>query len=509
MRTVCSFLTIALMAGLSLTAFGDLQNVQVGGSIRIRGNWYSGSSGPDKFTALRYPATPGRQAVTSPFFGWNDKANTGASVEQRTLLNVKADFTDNVSAFIEFDCYDVWGEDFRSNYLTGVDARPGTINDISLYQGYIEAKEMFGTPLSVRVGRQELKFGSGWLVAPNLTSALFYGTSFDAIRATYKTDRFSVDAFGAKLAERSPIEEDGDVDFYGVYGSYLGIENVTLDAYWLYLRDAQKQADTNSDPIGEWIERRAGVDRYGPTNLHTLGLRGNGKFGALDFEAEAAYQFGNADSVRATFAGDGLGSLYGPKHANFDNVGANLEVGYTFDAPWTPRIFLGGAYLGGQDNRSVNFGQWVNALVNPFWQPKASVSFNRLFSTWEYSEFMENTDFSNGWVARGGVSVNPTEKLKLSLTGMHCASLAAYHRSWLPPFSFLTTPDATDMGWEAEIIGIYSYSKDLAFEAGYAHLFVDKGLRQGDFSNGNGLIFNGGTAQDDADYLYFETRLSF
>ena len=173
------FVTITL-ADAAISAFADLENVQVGGSIRIRGNWYSGSSGPDNNTTLRYPATAGRFEVDSPF-GWNSDANTLSWVEQRTKLNAKADFTDNVTAFIELDSYDVWGENFRSNYLTGVDSRSssgvtstffGNDGDVKVYQAYVEAHEMLGVPLRLRIGRQELHFGSGWLVAPNETAAL-------------------------------------------------------------------------------------------------------------------------------------------------------------------------------------------------------------------------------------------------------------------------------------------------------------------------------------------------
>lgn len=244
------------------------------------------------------------------------------------------------------------------------------------------------------------------------------------------------------------------------------------------------------------------------TNLHTVGLRGHGVVGALDFEAEVAYQFGDANAEGTVFVGEGSVSPYGPKDPSFDNWGANLEVGYTFDVAWQPRAFVGGAYFGGEDNRGPkSFREWLDASFNPHWRPKASVSFNRLFSSWEYSEFMENTDMSNAWIARWGVVLHPTEPFKVSLLGMHCATLEPFRAPGRLPF--ITHGNDTDMGWEAEIIANYGYSPDLLFEAGYAHMFVESGLREGGFSSGNGLIFNGGTAKDDADYVYFETKLSF
>ena len=90
-------------------------------------------------------------------------------------------------------------------------------------------------------------------------------------------DTFSVDAWWSKLAERSPAEEDGDIDFYGVYGTYKGIENVTLDAYWMLVRDARKVANQGSATIiGDWVEEVLDLDEYDPSYLNTVGLRGAG-----------------------------------------------------------------------------------------------------------------------------------------------------------------------------------------------------------------------------------------
>jgi len=57
----------------------------------------------------------------------------------------------------------------------------------------------------------------------------------------------------------------------------------------------------------------------------------------------------------------------------------------------------------------------------------------------------------------------------------------------------------------------YKYSNDLSFTAGYIHFFTGDGLGpgNGNFFCLNGQGFNGGTDDDDADYVYFETTLRF
>jgi hypothetical protein len=554
MRKSLVLLIVAALAMTAMPSFAELQNVLVGGQIRIRGNWFDEAALPDSqvhnnrifqwplvnfwrpgnlnpMAGARWAGIPGRAGIGS-LFSWDDKGGKLSFTEMRTRLNVRADFTEMVSAFIELDSYDVWGEtpvvgaaanDFRSNYITGVDGRANTSDDVEVYQSYIEANEMFGMPLRLRIGRQEINLGSGWLVGTNDEGAFFRGLSFDAVRATYATDVFSVDAFWAKLVERSPLEEDGDTDLYGVYASFLGVENSTFDAYWLLVRDAASRSDTQGGWLGNWIEDLLSVDNYDPTTLHTVGLRGAGKYGAFDFEAEAAYQFGNADSVNFGFRNQGLLSPYGPDGEKFGAWGGNLEVGYTFDMEFQPRVFIGGAYLGGEDNRDVDFVQWLGAMFCPFWSADSSVSFNRLFSNWEYSHFLDNgaADLSNVWLARAGFSVMPTEQLRLEVTGTYYETLEPFSRPWptfwllgnrvspLAGLSFLSEENDTALGWEVAANATYVYSEDLSFELGYAHFFVDDGLEWGNFNNANGLAYNGGQSDKDPNYVYFQTKICF
>src|SRR5690606_21063411 len=107
-------------------------------------------------------------------------------------------------------------------------------------------------------------------------------------------------------------------------------------------------------------ERRfnAGPGIDGKNELFTVGARVAGATSGFDYEAEAAYQFGEAFSSPG---GD----------VEYDAFGVNAELGYTFDNQYAPRVFIGGAYFTGPD----------------FTDTDAELGFNRLFSDWEYSEF--------------------------------------------------------------------------------------------------------------------------
>lgn len=426
-------LFLAVLASIAgSAAWAELQNVELSGNLRIRGNYYNYDSLPD----LSY-------------------------VQERTRLGVKADFTNDITAFVEFDSYGIWGEGFRSNYLTGIDGR-GTA-DVSLYQSYIEARNLWGAPLTLKIGRQELKFGDQFLVGVNDASSDYRGLSFDAIRLTYKTDAFSVDAVASKLAETFKNFGKGDTDFYAVYGSYTGIENTTFDAYWMYVRD-----DGALLPTGNAVD------------IHTIGLRGAGTIGSFDYKAEVAYQFGSVDGLPSACP-----SGFGAADTDYGAFGVNSEVGYTFDCAWSPRPFARFAWLGGGDpDRSV----WSNDRTLPF---------NRLFSNIEYSEFIETTDLSNVFYYALGVDLVPTECIKLQLVGAYFAADEAG-----------PVTNSSGLGWETGLYASYQYSEDLVFRAGYIHFFGQKGLEDA-YIAANGLRQWVGDRDDNYDYLYLETEISF
>jgi len=421
-------LLMSMLLGLAMAASAELQNVEVGGSIRIRGDWFDGEDNNV----------------------WDQ-----AFVEQRTRLSVKADFSEDVTAFIELDEYDIWGEDFRSqNYITGVDNRAaitGGNAEVEVYQAYIEAREMFGTGLRLRVGRQEIALGSQWLVGVNDTSSIFQGLSFDGVMLSYLVeDNFAIHGLWSTLAEGLDDPFENDVDLFGVYASCTAVENMAFDAYWLAVRD--------DGPIASTVVIN-GKDAY----IHTFGMRGAGTIAGFDFEAEAAYQTGQIDWA-------------GRRDLTLDAIGVNLQAGYTIDIEMQPRPFVGFAYFGGIDD--------------------SDLSFNRLFSNWEYSEFLENTDLSNCYVYRAGIDLKPLESVELSAVGA----------------CFVADKDQTDSreaAWEVGVYGAYHYTEDLIFRAGYAHMWADNGIFNRDRITLNGLAPFNDARNEHLNYVFLETELKF
>ena len=415
------FLTTAMAVALvSATSYADLQNIEVGGSIRIRGNGYYGDDA-------------GIIASSTEF------------TEQRTTLKWSADFTDEVGAVIELDNYGIWGTATQDAIGTA-GAGTGT-SAVNLYQAYVELGEAWGSAVDVRIGRQEIQLGSEFLVGNNDTASIYTGLSFDGVTAAYNADTFSITGLAVKLAELDAFvataSADGDTDMYGVYSSYTGREDMVIDAYWLYVRTG----------------RTAGAPDH--VELHTLGARVAGTASQFDYEAEVAFQTGDV----------GTG-------ADWDGIAVNTEFGYTFDSNLQPRLFGGATLLEGPDSTGGDQG------------------FNRLFSDWEYSEFLSNTDLTNIILGRLGISLQATEKIGITIVATHfeldeesAASVVG------ADFGFAGNSEDT-LGQELGFYLTYAYSDDVAMEFGAAHFFPEED-------------YWGAGADDDANYLTAEISISF
>lgn len=504
-------LLLIVLVAVCASAVADLQNVTIGGEIRIRGRYWTHYTGPLDSAGFTAGALQGRAMGSIGNVGRLSHEAGLSFFEQRTALHVNAAFTDDVSAYIDLHYNHRWGNDFRANVVTGVDRASTGASEVRIYQGYIEAAHLFDTPLRLRAGRQELKFGKGFLMGNGLSPTM--GLSFDALRLTYEESNLTVDAFFAKIVEDGGVELDGDVDLYGVYADYKGWEPLAISAYWLWLRDARKQQDTAGSPLDEWLEARLGVDNYKVSNLHTVGFRGYGAKDNWDYDLEVAYQFGPVDNVGAAFRA----TTYGDTAATAGNWAFDAETGYTTELKFQPRFFAGGAWYQGEDNRDA---QWRNVL-NPFAKGDASVSFNRLFSSMWYSTIFDvlGQPFSNFAEVRGGVQMKWNDQLSSTMKAAYYWADAPFNgprtaRILGQPVAFaslLVPPETSsrDLGLLTSISLKYQYSDDLFVCIGWEHLFSGQGMRDGNFIFKNGLQFGGGLDQGDADYLWFDTGLKF
>ena len=513
--------TVAMLL-VACTATAELQNISIGGEIRIRArDWHNvyDTTNPNGLSDPRIPAFLLPNRPIGPFgtvsrYGFYDRGNERDYVEQKTTIDIEADFTDNIRAEVLFESYDQWGTGFRSNYLTGADTSDLGTSDVALSQSFIEIEEMWDKPIVVRIGRQAIGLDKRWLLSEYIGGTITM--PFDGVRVMYLGDQWEIDGWATKLVETGTAEEDGDVDFYGAHATLKIPLDMSMTAYWYFVRDARKLNDTNGTAFLEWIEDAAGRDDYDPTELHTLGTRIQGDIMSWDFDLEAAYQFGDVDAIGSGFRASD--SAYGDDHAKASAWGFDLEAGRTFKSiPLEPRIFIGGAWLSGEDNRNVDFVDWLN----PFERPDASVSFSRLFSGYVYSWTLDvGQDLTNFKQVRIGAEASLTDAIVAHLLVSHYwvdepfesplfVNAGRFQIPVAPNLSFLSKPGSDDVGTTAFLWFRYTYSENWWISAGAEYLFAGEALEDGSFMHRHGLEFTGGLDDEDAMYFFIDSGIKF
>ena len=299
-------LVVALVFAVSAVAYAETQSVKVSGDIALRGfarNNYTVESG----------GSPERQG--------NFESTKWQSFLQSTAeVQVDADLTDNVSGVIRLVNQRVWGDgNYYSNVqhngithapyadmITGrANGTPGQANafDVLVDLAYIELKEFLYSPLTIRIGRQDLWFGKGFIVGANLydpENALMAPEytairSFDAIRATLDYDPWTIDGVYAKIRENAQSSDD-DINLYGVNVGYVFDDyNAEAEGYYWYKQARYPGSGSTTNNALTMIDS-AGSSVT--NDIHTIGLRGS--FDPIEdwtIAVEGALQYGEYKGI--------------------------------------------------------------------------------------------------------------------------------------------------------------------------------------------------------------------
>lgn len=513
-----TFLLISLPPNL---IHAELSTIEIGGKLEIYGATYLNWAEPSDLERIPQSSLIWRSIGpdgTYSAYRTGKGAEECSFFEQRARLHVKANFSHNIGFFLEFDNYDIWGEDFRSSdYILGVDIRSQTNDDIELFQSYIEIKELLDVNcLSFTIGRQTIDLGSGWLVGSDPPPDPFAGISFDGIRIKYGNDTYSLDAFYTKLLENFDSFNHGDINFAGIYLTFKNIAKLlNIDLYYLLLRDDRKLELTQGDFITELFEDLLDRDQVSTTYIHTLGLRFYGEYTNLDYDFEIAYQWTHGSHPGLIYVP--VEGIYGDDDVQWNLPAGHFEVGYTFSQiKVQPRVFLGFCYYGGKDKRDLSFFDWLF----DFGEGKASYSFNRLFSSYREDSFIDCSAMSNFWKIYTGTTWNISESFEFGFHVIHLQTVSPFDSPYnfeildrriyfIGPFSFITRENSKNLGWQTLLYANYSLTEDFSIELGWAHFFVNSGLAEGSFIDNNTSSFISTQSTDDADLFYFYSSVEF
>jgi len=358
----------------------------------------------------------------------------------RTRLNFDVNMTESLRAFIQLQDSRIFGEEPTSTTNTG---------HIDFHQSYFEAKNIGGSRVGIRFGRQEMAYGKMRLIGnPNWRTNV--GRSFDGITLWHDSDKLRTNFFAAKYDP----PKGKDQELGGVYLSFKSIPSSTLDSYFLIKLNRHEEEN-----IGESGET-------GDLKVYTIGARLEGKRGSFDYEVEAAHQFGEhaTDSIRAW--------------------AASFVAGYTFDSSIHPRIGL--EYNIASGDSDPHDGKYE--------------TFDQLYPANHFMYgYMDLVGFRNLRNLRFTIDTRPVPRLRLGLD---------YHLFWVDEMndslynlsgavSRRGTAGADDeIGQEIDFTIWHDINKELKLMAGYSHFFA------GGFLNDTGR-------GDDADWVFVQLLFEF
>lgn len=166
----------------------------------------------DKITQEQLAARVDRFDITGSVrsrLEWSDTDFVSGDADVRQLLRSRVKLTGrprhDTRVIVEIQDGRDWGGETGPDPTYDSDA-----DQIDFQQAYIELEEIYGKPLTMRIGRQELAYGSTHLIGAGPWGNR--GRAFDAVVFRYGEKSF-VDLFVAKIAEQGVTDEN----LYGLF----------------------------------------------------------------------------------------------------------------------------------------------------------------------------------------------------------------------------------------------------------------------------------------------------
>jgi hypothetical protein len=234
-------------------------------------------------------------------------------------------------------------------------------NKSDLLNAFVDVKlaDLGGHPAYLRVGRQELLFGSQRLISP-LDWANTRRT-FQGVRGFRQTEKWDFDLFWVQpvIPNANRFDSiDNNQNFFGAWATYRPKKGQNIDAYYLLLDNTNRVT-------------QLGIPR-GNFTRHTIGGRYVGvaeRNPNVLFDSETAFQFGsqNGRDVFAAMTSQGLGYNWKDARWNptawvyYDYASGGRNGAATFN-----HLFPFGHYylgwidqVGRQNIHDLNFHLWV------------------------------------------------------------------------------------------------------------------------------------------------------
>jgi hypothetical protein len=372
---------------------------------------------------------------------------------ERTRLGVKLAPLDWLTFYAQAQDTREFGSD-RPNVIGSLGAEGD--DTVDLRQAYVE----IGDPkkFSLKVGRQVLSYGDQRLVGPLDWSNP--SRTFDAVKLRYVDPGYTIDLFSASVVKLEDhkfnksdwINSDSTRNqiFSGIYFTTNALDFQATELYAFQLHEEYATGDTD---------------------FFTLGTHLKGdpkKLGGVDYDVEAAVQFGDVK-------GKSLTAYAGHAGVGYNWLASSLK----------PRIGIEANYGSGDGNAK-------DGKVE---------TFQNLFPTnHPFYGYMDTFSWQNMAEIAFTSSITPSATTKVSLD-YHVLWLADTNDAWYRANGTTAVRpikgDASNFaGSELDLTASWKATKNLSFLAGYSHFFA------------GGYLGDTGS-KSDADFAYVQATLEF
>jgi len=365
----------------------------------------------------------------------------------------------------------------------------GTADNVDIDLANVTLKEVFYAPLTVIVGRQELRYGTAFIIGDPDTNGASADTdftasdlslrkSFDAVRAILDYNPVTVEGIFAKIDEQvgaatlPNTNENDDEDLFGVNVAYdLSDNNAEVEGYWFYNRDQNQDAAVGSS------SNTPGHD------IHTFGLRGSVEpIENLNLLGEAAWQRGDYET-----------GSQGSVTTKRDQKAYAYQVAgdFTFaDMEWMPVVRAGWTHYSGEgSDNSGDQEAWIPLYEDQSHGVVANYVLSGINGGQNSNADILNIGASADVMEDLSVSVDYynyllDEKLTQSANALVSANTSVLYNNLVEGNTYVT--DSDELGYELDLALNYDYTED-----------VKMGLSAGWFKPGKTLEGESSTLRND------------
>lgn len=322
-----------------------------------------------------------------------------------------------MEAYVRFTKEWFYGQD-NEHFGYDVEAK-----DAMFDNAWAEMKDMFGTGLNLRVGRQDLIYGEGFVLLDGTPYDGSQTISFDAAKLTWNHNLGSSDLLYAKLHEATSFQFADDEDLYGLYNK-LKIDSIGLGLEpYVLVRNKNDAPDLSGAP-GD----KAPFNPYDPSpkeQTYLLGLRGTYSFDIADdvklsLVAEGGKEWGEVDfnGVPTYASSQSTGFVHnGVLDADRDAWGGYFHSTLAFNnMPWKPALKTGINYMSGDDPNTADYEGWDDFYGQ--WPKYSELYIYTLYDGFKFATGSNDPDlgaWSNMIIPEVMLTVKPTDRWTQSL----------------------------------------------------------------------------------------------